>query len=177
MNRRDTNTRIHSNDANRNSCGRFRVAVAQRAQARYSRAGFTLVELLVVITIIGILATVVLVSLNSARAKARDAKRLGDVRQIALALEFCYNDIGKYLSASTFPAVATPMACGGTTYITNMPADSSGNSYTYAVDNDSNPQKYVIASLLETPNSALNTDRDGTVYGIDCEDFVYCLSP
>ncbi|MDP3800007.1 MAG: type II secretion system protein [bacterium] len=141
------------------------------------KQGFTLVELLVVITIIGILATVVLVSLNSARSKARDAKRLGDVRQIALALEFCYNDIGKYLPASTFPAVAAPMTCSGTTYITNMPADSSGNNYTYAVDNDSNPQKYVIASILETLNSALNTDRDGTVYGVDCEDPVYCLSP
>lgn len=141
-------------------------------------AGFTLVELLVVITIIGILATVVLVSLNSARGKARDAKRLGDVRQIALALEFCYNDIGKYLPASTFPVAGSPLTCSGTTYITAMPADPSDSlGYTYAVDNDSNPQKYVLATKLETANSALNSDRDGTVYGIDCEDPVYCLSP
>ncbi|MEK7564624.1 MAG: type II secretion system protein [Patescibacteria group bacterium] len=139
--------------------------------------GFTLVELLVVITIIGILASVVLVSLNSARGKARDAKRLGDVRQIALALEFCYNDLGKYLPASTFPVAGTPLGCSGTIYISNMPSDPSGGDYFFAVDNDSNPQKYVIATKLETPNTALNADKDGTAYGIDCEDPVYCLSP
>ncbi len=141
--------------------------------------GFTLVELLVVITIIGILATVALVSLNSARAKARDAKRLGDVRQIALALEFCYNDIGKYLPASTFPAAGAALTCSGTTYINSMPSDPSGGNYTYAVDNDSNAQKYVVAAKLETNNTALNGDKDGTVYGIDCEDagLVYCLAP
>ncbi len=139
--------------------------------------GFTLVELLVVITIIGILATVALVSLNSARVKARDAKRLGDVRQIALALEFCYNEIGKYLPASTFPEAGSPLSCGDTIYISGMPADPSGGNYIYGVDNDSNAQKYVVAARLETAHSALNTDKDGTVYGVDCEDRVYCLTP
>jgi len=48
--------------------------------------GFTLIELLVVVSIIGTLATLTTVSLNGARAKARDAKRLNDVRQMANAL-------------------------------------------------------------------------------------------
>ena len=48
--------------------------------------GFTLIELLVVIAIIGLLSTMAVVSLNSARAKARDAKRLSDVRQMANVL-------------------------------------------------------------------------------------------
>ncbi|MBI4050724.1 MAG: type II secretion system protein [Candidatus Doudnabacteria bacterium] len=73
--------------------------VKTNRKSRGSR-GFTLIELLVVIAIIGILAAVVLVSLNTARAKARDAKRLADVRQIMTALELFYNDNGRYATAT-----------------------------------------------------------------------------
>lgn len=57
-----------------------------------TRKGFTLIELLVVIAIIGILSSVVLASLNIARAKARDAKRLADLKQLQVALELYAND-------------------------------------------------------------------------------------
>jgi prepilin-type N-terminal cleavage/methylation domain-containing protein len=56
--------------------------------------GFTLIELLVVIAIIGILSSVVLASLNSARAKARDSERLSTLKQISNALELYASDHG-----------------------------------------------------------------------------------
>lgn len=58
--------------------------------------GFTLVELLVVISIIGVLSSVVLVSLNSARAKARDTRRITDLKQMQTALEIYYDKNGQY---------------------------------------------------------------------------------
>ncbi len=58
--------------------------------------GFTLIELLVVISIISLLASVVMASLNSARAKARDTKRMQDLVQMRSALEAYYSDNGSY---------------------------------------------------------------------------------
>lgn len=60
------------------------------------KKGFTLIELLVVISIIGVLSTIVLSSLNSARVKARDAKRVSDIRQLQSALELYYSNNGQY---------------------------------------------------------------------------------
>ena len=64
------------------------------------RQGFTLIELLVVIAIIGLLSTLAVVALGNARLKARDAKRLSDLKQLQTALELYYTDNNAY------PAVA-----------------------------------------------------------------------
>jgi len=74
--------------------------------------GFTLIELLVVIAIIGLLSSVVLASLRTARVKARDAKRLSDMRQMQIALELYYDSFGRYPDSDG-------AGCGGW--------DSSGN--------------------------------------------------
>jgi prepilin-type N-terminal cleavage/methylation domain-containing protein len=72
-----------------------------------SRRAFTLVELLVVIAIIGILSSVALAALDSARAKARDTRRIADLGQIRTALEMYYNDHGYY------PPVGCGWNCNG----------------------------------------------------------------
>jgi len=69
--------------------------------------GFTLIELLVVIAIIGILSATVLVSLNSARGKSKDARVISDVQQMRLALESEYN-------GATYPSL-TGTSLGATT--------------------------------------------------------------
>jgi len=64
-----------------------------------SKKAFTLIELLVVIAIIGILATISVIALQNARAKSRDAKRAGDMKQVQTALELFFNDKNRYPTA------------------------------------------------------------------------------
>jgi prepilin-type N-terminal cleavage/methylation domain-containing protein len=61
--------------------------------------GFTLIELLVVIAVIGLLSSIVLVSLNSARIKARDAKRVSEIKEIQTVLALYYDTYGQYPSS------------------------------------------------------------------------------
>lgn len=58
----------------------------------YRKNSFTLIELLVVVAVIGLLASVVLVSMKGARAKARDAQRKQDINQIEKALLLYWNE-------------------------------------------------------------------------------------
>ncbi len=58
--------------------------------------GFTLLELLVVIGIIGLLASIIVINLTSARKRARDTKRIADLRTLQTAMEDYYGKKGKY---------------------------------------------------------------------------------
>ena len=60
------------------------------------RPGFTMIELLSVIAVIGLLSTISIMSFMSSRSRSRDAARINDIEQIAIALEFYYTDHGHY---------------------------------------------------------------------------------
>lgn len=81
-------------------------ALFKQKNLDHSKRGFTLIEILVVISIIGILSSVVFASLSSARGKARDVRRVAEMRSIATALE------AYHLRNGTYPSV--PDANSGT---------------------------------------------------------------
>ena len=76
-------------------------SLKQMKKAKFrSGRGFTLVELLVVMAILGILAVVSLANFRTSQMKGRDAQRKSDLRQIANALEAYMSDHGGYPTAS-----------------------------------------------------------------------------
>lgn len=129
-----------------------------------NKKGFTLIELLVVIAIIGLLATLAVVALSSARTKARDSKRLSDMKQVQTALELYYTDQNSYpsqtltLGSATTSCLTTagfvaPAACDANAYMGQVPADPlAAQSYVYS----STGTVYTITATLETNVSPLN---------------------
>ncbi|MDI3496500.1 MAG: ral secretion pathway protein [Patescibacteria group bacterium] len=85
---------------------------------KQEKKAFTLIELLVVIAIIGLLSTLSVLALNQARARARDTKRISDVRQIQTALELYYNEVGDY---PTSVAPGTSIKTSNNTYLATVP--------------------------------------------------------
>lgn len=122
--------------------------------------GFTLIELLVVISIIGILSTLSTVAVNTARVKARDAKRLSDISQVQLALYFYYDDNLSFpQTADMLPASATASwtsilvpalngTTGGRIYMGRVPVDPQ-NVFPQVFGYNGNGQEFVISFCLE----------------------------
>jgi prepilin-type N-terminal cleavage/methylation domain-containing protein len=138
--------------------------------------GFTLIEILIVVAIIGMLSSVVLVGLGSFRSRGRDARRAADLREIQNALELYYAKFGNYPNPYSNVDVSTIGLQGASIGVTKIPADpSSGQTYKYG----SNGQSYVLgAKLEETAAAVLNDDIDNDVaerFGVDCADPVYCI--
>ncbi len=127
-----------------------------------NKRGFTLIELMVVVAIIGMLSSVVLSSLNTARGKGRDAQRISDIKQLKTALQLYYEDNGQ-----TYPTALSGLA---PKYIGKIPTDPSSQTisaftcgagnYCYAYYPSTSPNFYHLGAKLEFNNSVLNSDTD-----------------
>ena len=130
--------------------------MVRKREENKKSAGFTLIELLVVIAIIGILASITIVSVNDRRARARDDRRVADMKTISDAL-------GLYrVSQSTYPIAATPVTITGTDAVSvalktegviqAVPADpdiiKSTRGYMYQTPADGST--FVLTFCLET---------------------------
>lgn len=139
--------------------------------------GFTLIEILIVVAIIGLLASVVLVGLGSFRSRGRDARRVADLREVQNSLELYYLRNGNYPTVNNWSDLRSELINEGigVTIVPNDPlSDSSGQTYSYGYSSDK--QGYVLAGTLEDSySSSLKDDIDSTVYGVDCADPVYCV--
>ena len=97
----------------------------------FAKKGFTLIELLVVIAIIGILASIVLVSLGGARNKAKDARVIAEMSQIRATAEMIYSSDGDYDNVVCTQADMKPLCdditiqTGGTAPTVGKPATSA----------------------------------------------------
>lgn len=105
------------------------------------KRGFTLIELMIAISIIAILSSVGLVTYSSARMIARDSKRKQDLKAISQALELFYTEYKRYpcsgtnwttSNAASWLSDSNAGSCGGSgvnispNYISAMPKDPSG---------------------------------------------------
>jgi len=121
----------------------------------YFNSGFTLLELLVVISIIGILIALGTVSYSVAQRKSRDAKRKGDVKSLQNGFEQYYSQNGRY------PQNTDELS---TVFSGSLPLDPrTGNSYDFGLDT-SVPigENYCVCATLEITNSGNASGRSGT---------------
>ncbi len=134
--------------------------------------GFTLIELLVVVSIIGLLSSVVLSSLETARAKARDVRRLADLREVRTALEAYRTENGAYPIATAWRGTCATFNAGGTItttgangwvpdlapkHITVLPVESkptNNNCYLYRTTTNGSGFIILAHASVETEVSA-----------------------
>ena len=158
-------------------CGYNKYLITYNLQLMFKQRSFTLIELLVVIAVIGVLAALVMPNLIQARAKARDARRLSDLDQLAKAMELYFNDHNHYpiwesgcLETPNNPLIeGTPSSPAFFTsqYMAKPTGlkDPLPSKYCYYYKSDSTGGNFKIAAYLEKDTEkALNDNGTASNY-------------
>ncbi len=152
-----------------------------------NKKAFTLVEVLIVISIIGLLASIILVGLGGFRAKGRDTRRIADLSSVRLGLEAYYSKMGEYPNDGSWNDLEKELreAGVGVQNIPNDPLSGRTDAEKYVYDVSSDRQSYIMRAQLEEGTSPqLRDDFDGflgaTIPGLntDCSDSpkpYYCV--
>lgn len=115
--------------------------------------GFTLVELLVVISIIGILTTLLMVNFVGTREKANDSKKVQDLNSIKNALRMYYNDNQSYPTGTNcFDCLNTAI---GSSYLPNI----SSIGYTYSYSQLDSGDGFILTVPLESGSNNSNESQ------------------
>jgi type II secretion system protein G len=110
----------------------------------HKQGGFTLLELLIVIVIIGILALLIIPNITSAPKKARDTKRKTDVTTLRKGLE------EYFVNNNVYPTALTDLTTGSAPIVKTLPTDPKNASpylYTYTPANTNTT--YTLTACLE----------------------------
>lgn len=145
---------------------------------------------MVVVAIMGLLAALAVIALNNARARARDARRISDIKQIQTALEMYYLDMNTYPDAPAAPGVieakclssggnlSAKESCSGTTYMSLTPSNPAprddgecpDTSYLYtavaSAEGENNTSYYITYCLGDDMGEVLAGEHEATPAGI-----------
>jgi general secretion pathway protein G len=140
-----------------------------RERFGWSQDGFTLIELMVVILIIGLLATIVVQNLRGATDKAKRVKAEADISTLKTALDRYYLDNGSYPSTDQgLGALVKPPSSGKIPtdypeggYVEKIPLDPWGDPYFYQSDGNTYALKSFGADGAEG-GTGKNADIDGS---------------
>lgn len=126
------------------------------------KRGFTLIETLVVMAIIGLILSIVLASLSASKQKARDDKRVSDIATMRLVLEQYYDLCNQYPpTLSSTASAGCPVGQSLGSLITTMPTPPEGGSYTYtAFGTGSVCRSYHLSAPMERAGIELLANDD-----------------